>query len=178
MKPISPPFQIDGEKTLTGIDARNMNLFFKQVFEWCKLGKIYQLKPYEVTASEVQLNYAMLCLSLIADEMGVDTESIKAFFEDLVFECATNIEDDFFSSETWLTSIVDIETGELKKQKLKSMRVWTTGMFNDFLDFVKSWYIRKNPKFLFPDPKMYQLPVKGRKRELPNSEQKLVFNFR
>jgi len=177
MKPTSPPFQIDGDKTLTGIDSKNMNLFFKQVFEWCKPSKIYQLKPYEVTASEVQLNYTMLCLSLIADEMGVNTESIKVFFEDLVFECATNPDDDFFNSETWLISIVDVETGELKKQRLKSMTVWSTGMFNDFLDFVKFWYLRKNPTFLFPDPKMYELPTKGRKRELPNPEQKLVFKF-
>ena len=177
MKPISPPFQIDGDKTLIGIDAHNMNLFFKQVFEWCKAGKIYQLKPFEVNASEVQRNYVMLCLSLIAEEMGVNTDSIKVFFEDMVFECATNPEDDFFNSETWLENIVDIETQELKKQKLKSMARWTTTMFNDFLDFVKLWYTRKNPNFIFPDSSMYELPVKGRKRELPNSEQKLIFKF-
>lgn len=176
MIPISAPFTLE-DNVLIGMDEKAMNAFFKQVTDWSKLGKIYQLVPREVTASEVQKNYIMLCISMIANDMAVDPKSVQISLEEMIFYLASDPNEELYLSSTWLTEVIDLDTGEVLRQKLISMSSWTSSMFSDFQHFFSEWYKRKNPKFSFPDPDTYKLPRKGRKRELPNPELRLTFKF-
>lgn len=176
MIPISAPFSLE-DNVLIGMDEKAMNIFFKQVCEWSKLGKIYQLMPREVTASEVQRNYIKLCVSMVAEDMGVDPKAIQIGLEEMIFHLASDPNEDLYLSSTWLVDVIDIDTGEVMRQKLISMSSWTSSMFIEFQQFMSEWYKRKIPNFKFPNPDMYKLPRKGRKRELPNPELKITFKF-
>ena len=179
MLPISTPFQIektDTEVKLIGYGIKQRERLFKEFLSTSKNGKIYQLKFVEVTASEVQRNYMFLCLSLAADHAGYSSEGLRAVFENMVFESAKDIEQDFFKSEDWLIDIVDLQ-GEVKGQTLVHMSKWTTQMMSDFIDLIQAAFTRMHPDFIFPDPKDYKLPKVGRKNEIVNKEDFSIFKF-
>lgn len=168
--PISMPFRIEkGEKEmkLVGYGLPQRNEFFKQIFDWCKEGKIYQLKPVEVTASEVQRNYLFLCLSLAGEHIGMTSDGLRATIEDMVLNAANDPNDEFFNSDEWLVDVIDLETGEHKGKKLATMSQWSTGMMSDFIDFFQGVFLRLHNDFIFPNPEDYKLPKVGRRNEVP-----------
>lgn len=180
MKPISVPFRVeknDSEINLIGYGVDQRTEFFKTVASWCKNGKIYQMTIKEVTASEVQRNYLFLCLSLAAEHIGYTSDALRALIENIAFECALDVDNDFISAEDWIIDIIDIETSEVKGQTLRHMSDWDVSMMRDFIDLFQGYFMRKFPEFKFPNPKDYMLPKVGRKNEVPFPNVKTTLKF-
>jgi hypothetical protein len=176
----SVPFRIEKELNkvkLIGYGRTQQKAFFKSFFSECKNGGIYQLKPVEVTASELQRNYLFAVYSVISKQTGHGADSIRAYFENVMLELSLDVENDFYSREMWVLDVCDIETGEVKKQNLRTLTTWTVSMMSDFIEMVVFVTSSKFSNVKIPNPKYYTLERVGRKNEVPYPNEVLVYEI-
>jgi hypothetical protein len=179
---ISPPFTVerseDGNSVIMyGYGVEQRKEFNRLIASSCKLGKVYQLKAVEVTASEVQSNYLHVCLAKVAYEYGETSLVIRHFFYSRALERALSGIDGNFQYEDWVLCVVNPMTGELIKEELQPMHQWNVTMMRNFIEFVQASVKEHLPNFVFPDAKQYNLPIKGRKNEPVNRNIKSEFSL-
>ena len=166
----SSPFRIEKEPNkikLVGYGKAQQKAFFQSFFSDCKNGAMYQLKVVEVNASELQRNYLFVCLKFAADHCGHSVDGLRATFESMMLECALDEANDYYKPEEWVINVVDLLTGEVKKQTLVTMSKWTVSMMSDFIELVHFAFKQMYPNFVFPNPKDYVTERVGRKNEVP-----------
>jgi len=179
---ISPPFIVEqnlekNSVVMYGYGVEQRREFNRLIASSCKLGKVYQLKAVEVTASEVQSNYLHVCLAKVADEYGETSLVIRHFFYSKVLERALSGIDGNFQYEDWVLCVVNPMTGELIKEELQPMHQWSVSMMCNFIDFLQASVKAHFPDFVFPDAAAYTLPRKGRKNEIINRNIKSEFSL-
>ena len=176
----SSPFRTekDGNKIkLIGYGKKQQKAFFQSFFSECKNGGMYQLKVVEVTASELQRNYLFVCLKFASDHCGHSVDGLRATFENIMLECALDEVNDYYKPEDWIVNVVDLASGEVKKQSLVTMSKWTASMMSDFIELVHFVFKQMYPDFIFPNPKDYVCERVGRKNEVPFPDDVTVYEF-
>ena len=176
MTPKSMPFQIESDNELIGIDRLSYITFMKQCLRWCKMGKIYQFTIKEVTASEVQQNYYFASLAHCANSLGCTPISLESTIKKKIFEMAMNGSNEAFLKSDWIVEVVDITTSEVTYE-IERFSKWTTSMLNAFLDVLEFIACDMMPGFKKLNPKEYSFEVRGKKRQLPFPELKMILKF-